>query len=480
MCKLTFCYTATIDGVSSRPQVALSAAKGLTTIPESTAMNLRHLLSRVAAGTLIAACTLGVAHAGGGGKGGGGGGGGGTDPALPGEVLVKLRSTSALQPLLARQSLSLVSRFGARPIYRLQVVGSAAVQDVLARLALEPDVMIAEPNFIHRSPEARGNIAWAIGNPGAYAAQWAPQAMKLTQAQALSRGAGVRVAVLDTGIDANHPLLASRLLPGKDFVDDDNDPSEVFSPTSGAFGHGTHVAGLVAMVAPDARIMPLRVLDTEGNGNAWVLAEAILHALDPDGNPATDDGAHVINLSLGSLSRTRIIDTIAQIAGCAAAVPDDPIADRSDPGYRSDDERCAVSLGAVIVAAAGNDSSASVKEYPAAEGAYGLLSVAASSNKNRLAGFSNSGSWVDMAAPGEGITSTFPGGLYATWSGTSMASPLAAGTAALVLSANPGMAPKDVARRLKRTASVMCGTFLRQVDAYAALANIEPLSSSCR
>jgi subtilisin family serine protease len=451
-------------------------------------MNLPHSLSRLVSLALIAVGTALPAYAGGGSGGGSGGGGtgggtsgsGGGDANMPGEVLVKLRSTAALQPLLLRQSLSLVSRFGARPIYRLQVVGGASVQDVLARLALEPDVMIAEPNIVHSSPEARRNVVWAIGNPGAYVTQWAPQAMKLSQAQTLSRGAGVRVAVLDTGIDANHPLLAGRVLPGKDFVDDDNDPTEVFSATSVSYGHGTHVAGLIAMMAPDARIMPLRVLDSEGNGNAWVLAEAILYALDPDGNPATDDGAHVINLSLGSLSRTRIMDTIAQIAGCAVAVADDPIGDRSDPGYRSDEDRCAASAGAVIVAASGNDSSVSVKEYPAAEGAYGLLSVAASNSKNRLAGFSNSGSWVDLAAPGDGITSAIPGGRWATWSGTSMAAPLAAGAAALVRSANPGMTPKDVTTRLRRTASVLCATNLRQVDAYAAVANIEPPSSSCR
>jgi subtilisin family serine protease len=234
------------------------------------------------------------------------------------------------------------------------------------------------------------------------------------------------------------------------------------------------------MVAPDARIMPLRVLDTEGNGNAWVLAEAILYAIDPDGNPNTDDGAHIINLSLGSLSRTRIMDSIAQIAGCEPAVPDDAIGDRSDAGYRDDELRCAGRAGTLVVAAAGNDSSVSVKEYPAAEGAYGLLSVGATMAKNKLAGFSNSGSWVDLAAPGEGITSAFPGGVYATWSGTSMASPLAAGTAALVRAVEPGLAAKDVARRLKRTASVLCGTDIRQVDTYAAVANIEPPSSSCR
>jgi subtilisin family serine protease len=399
---------------------------------------------------------------------------------MPGEILVKLRSTAALQPLLARQPLTLIDRFGARPIYRLKVVGSTRVKDVLAALALDTDVMIAEANTTHRSPEARRNIPWAIGTQTAYVQQWAPQAMRLAEAQRLTLGTGVRVAVLDTGVDLNHPALAGRLLPGRDFVDGDNDPSEVLSATTGAWGHGTHVAGLVALAAPGAQIMPLRVLDADGVGNAWVLAEALLHAIDPDGNPDTNDGAHVINLSLGSLARTRIIDTIAQIASCEPAVADDPIGDRSDPGYADDERRCANgSNGAVIVAAAGNDGSGSLKEYPAAEGAYGLVSVAASGADGRLAKFSNSGTWIDLAAPGEGITSSIPGG-WATWSGTSMASPLVAGTAALVRGRDLSVRPREVLRRIKQSATPLCGSNIRQVDALGAVTNSNAASNSCK
>jgi subtilisin family serine protease len=395
-------------------------------------------------------------------------------------MLVKLRSTDALQPLLARQPLTLVSRFGARPIYRLKVVGAARVKDVLAALALEPVVMIAEANSTHRSPEARRTIPWAIGTQSAYTQQWAPQAMRLARAQQLGLGTGVRVAVLDTGVDLNHPALAGRLLPGRDFVDGDLDPSEVPSATIGAYGHGTHVAGLIALAAPGAQIMPLRVLDSDGVGNAWVLAEALLHAIDPDGNPATDDGAHVINLSLGSLARTRIIDAIAQIAACEPAVEGDPILDRSDPGYTDDNRRCANgSNGAVIVAAAGNDGSGSLKEYPAAEGAYGLVSVASSNSDGRLSKFTNSGTWIDLAAPGEGITSSIPGG-WATWSGTSMASPLVAGVATLVRGRDLSVRPREVLRRIKQSATPLCGTNIRQVDAYGAVTNANASSNSCK
>lgn len=458
-----------------RPSVVYHQTADLTKKESQKIMST--LSFRGAAATLLASLALwGSPDASG--AGGRSGGGGGGDPNVPGEVLVKLRTTQALQPLLAKYPVTLVSRFGARPIYQLRVVGAADFDAVLAGLGLEPDVMIAEANATHRSPEARGNQPWANGDPDTYREQWAPKAMRLPWAQRLTLGAGVRVAVLDTGVDTSHPMLAGRLLPGFDFVDYDNDPSELGSRANAAFGHGTHVAGLIAMVAPAAKIMPIRVLDPEGMGNAWVLAEALLYALDPDGNPNTDDGAHVINLSLGSLTRTRLMSTMALIASCGAEVEGDPIADRSDPGYDDDRSRCAAGNGAVIVAAAGNDGSPNVKEYPAAEGAYGLMAVGASTSARKLALFSNGGSWVDIVAPGQGITSAVPGG-YGTWSGTSMASPLAAGTAALVRALDLRLAPKDVIRRIKRASANLCGSGLRQVDALAAVTDTVPPVTTC-
>jgi subtilisin family serine protease len=403
------------------------------------------------------------------------------DPQLPGEVLVQLRSSAALGPLLAKYQLGVVSQFGTRPIYRLALLGTTDVGAKIDALLTEFNVLEAEPNAIHQSPEARRINAWAIGTPTAYATQWAPQAMRLPEAQLLSTGAGIRVAVLDTGVDKLHPALAGKLMPGFDFVDFDNDPSEVGDPVANiSFGHGTHVAGLVAMVAPNAKIMPLRVLDADGVGNAWVLAEAILYAIDPDGNPATNDGAHVINMSLGSFNRTHILDTVGRLATCdIAAVIIDPLDPLADPGYNGDRLRCSGSNGAVIVAAAGNDGSKDVREYPAAEGVYGLIAVTASTVTKQLANFSNFGSWVHIAAPGEGITSSVPGGGYGAWSGTSMAAPLTAGAAALVRAADPGLGPKDVTRRLIRISANLCGTKLRQVDAAAALTKVVPIDTVC-
>ncbi|HEX6363260.1 MAG TPA: S8 family serine peptidase [Albitalea sp.] len=393
-------------------------------------------------------------------------------PEMPGEVLLKLRTSAALQPLLAKHQLVLVGRLGARPIYRLKVVGMRTTRDAIAALSVESDVLVAEPNLVVRVPEAHKNGAWAIGTPTDYVMQWAPVALRLPEAHLRSTGSGTRVAVLDTGVDTLHPALAGRLLPGYDFVQRDADPSETGTLLDPAFGHGTHVAGLVALVAPDARIMPLRVLDAAGLGNAWTIAEAAVYAADPDANPATDDGAHVINMSLGSTEPTRIVEMINMLVSCMVfSVTGDATLDVSDVGYTTDRERCGAAAGPVVVAAAGNDASDAVPQYPAAEGGERLLAVAASNAQGQLASFSNFGAWVSLAAPGEGVTSTVPGGGYGTWSGTSMASPLAAGVAALLRAGEPALAPGDVARRLLQTTARLCGSELRQLDAAAALAN---------
>ena len=403
------------------------------------------------------------------------------DGTLAGEVLLQLQSTDLLAPLLGKHGLSLVSQFGARPIYRLKVVGTGDVKATIDALVLEPGVLNAEPNFVHHSPEARRISSWAIGTPVAYRTQWAPQALRLPEAHQISTGAGVRVAVLDTGADLQHPALAGRLMPGFDFVDFDADPSEVGSAqTHPSFGHGTHVAGLVALAAPGATIMPLRVLDADGMGNAWVLAEALLYAVDPDRNPATNDGVQVINLSLGSTGRTKILGTVGELATCAidpvVVLPTDPLA---DPGYNGDRERCNAYSGAVVVAAVGNDASRQMRQYPAAEGVYGLLAIGASNANHGLADFSNFGSWVDAAAPGEGITSAVPNGRWGTWSGTSMAAPLVAGTAALLRAHQPELAPRDVARRILGFGALLCGAKLSQVDAAAALTQTAAAPLSC-
>ena len=400
--------------------------------------------------------------------------------AEPGEVLLVLQSGDGIGALQQRYGLSLISRFGARPIFRVKVPAGADAAQVAGALATQPGVLVADLNYRRASPESVKNNVLAIGSAQGYAAQWADGAMGLSKVRGQANGQGVRVAVLDTGFDLNHPALAGRWLPGKDFVDGDLDPSESAGLPGDGFGHGTHVAGLVAWVAPGARIMPLRVLDASGGGNTWALAEAMLYAVDPDGNPATDDGAQIINLSLAGLQRAHLMDTIHQIVGCNPPDPLNTAVDTRDAGYGDDNQRCANQAGAVVVAGAGNDGSSNLRAYPAAEGAYSLLAVAASTGQGKMAGFSNSGGWVHLAAPGEGVTSTVPGGGYATWSGTSMATPLVAGAAALVRQLYPQLTARQVARCLESTTSGLSGTKLRQVSISSALRTLADDPKRCK
>jgi subtilisin family serine protease len=360
------------------------------------------------------------------------------------EVLVKLKPlanllnivTSGLDP-----NIGPMDRLGSLPIYRLRIIDGVSPLVKAANLALNPLVAYAEPNYIGQGPEGVYQSGWSKGenNDSGYRTQWAPDKIRLSEAHTVSRGAGVTVAVLDTGADLSHPALAGRLVQGFDFVDLDADPSEEGAyGQDAAYGHGTHVAGLVALAAPDAKIMPLRILKPDGAGNSWLLAQAIRYA--------TDYRVGVINLSYSVQHRSVLIDELLSIA-------------------------TSVQPGAVVAAAAGN-SGGTAPEYPAAEGAPGLLAVAASTLSDKLADFSTRGSWVSVAAPGERIVSSVPldsGSAYATWSGTSMATPLTAGTAALVRAAQPNLRPAQVAQQIIVTSATIHGSAPQRIDAAAAV-----------
>lgn len=371
---------------------------------------------------------------------------------LPGEVIVKLKPSADIRKFAARfglrDSSSSIDRLGPRSIYRMQIADGDTPKHKAAVLAQEPLVDYAEPNYQGQIPEARLRSSWVVGGDiHEYVAQWAPAMMRLPEAHAVSGGAGVTIAILDTGIDLSHPALAGRLVSGYDFVDMDSDPSEEGAyGQDNAFGHGTHVAGLVALAAPDAKIMPLRTLRPDGSGTIWMQAEALRYAI--------ERGADVINLSYSYDQPSRLLDDVLAEVTCSA------------PGNK--DCRSTTRPGAVVVAAAGNDGADS-REYPAGTHAPGILAVGASTEADVLAAFSNYGSWVQVAAPGDRILSTIPGGGFATWSGTSMATPLTAGTIALLRAARPAMRPVEVVSRLTTTAATINSQVRRRVDAAAAL-----------
>src|ERR1043166_130767 len=309
---------------------------------------------------------------------------------------------------------------------------------------------MAEPNYVLGTPGA-GSTSWSLGGSwsigGSWrigggikgsAVQWMRSRIGLDAAHQVTKGAGVRIAVLDTGIDLQHPLFAGKLLPGYDFVDNDNDPSEEGMPHTGAYGHGTHVAGLIAQVAPDAKIMPLRILDKDGVGDMWRLARALIYAANPDGDVNTDDGVDIINLSIGTTERASLIEKVLRAETNEGRRPDDP----DFPQIRHP--------GIIVVAAAGNTGDGT-RIFPAAASDLvgGMLAVGASTPADNMADFSTRGFWVEFMAPGERIVSSIPGGRYGVWRGTSMAAPIVSGVVALIRSRYPMLAPHDVLERLE-------------------------------
>lgn len=398
------------------------------------------------------------------------GGGGNADDFAAGEIIVKLPSRRYLRAIAAQYGLDPVpldqigNPVNDEIVFRLRLLDpNASPKDVAEQIELDPlgRAIYAQPNYVKQAPEARARVVWASsGTPAEYQGQWAPEIIDLETAHAINRGAGQTIAVLDTGIDMTHPEFANRLVPGYDFVDNDSDPSEVGShPADLAFGHGTHVAGIVALAAPDAKIMPVRVLDSAGEGADWVIAEALLWAADPDGDPTTNDGATVINLSFGSPARSSLMRDVIEAVTSAECVHD-------SPGHLP----CLFpqGTGPVVVSAAGNGGS-DEREYPAGDGSDGTISVGASTANDRLASYSNRGSWVDVAAPGDAIYSTVPGGGYASWSGTSMATPFVTAEAALVRATNPTLSTDNVVRRIIDTCERIPGDVRDRINVARAI-----------
>ena len=236
------------------------------------------------------------------------------------------------------------------------------------------------------------------------------------------RGAGIKVAVIDSGLDLGHPAFANRLAPShewRDFVDGDAYPQDERLEGGGNYGHGTGVAGIVLQVAPNATILPLRVLDAEGAGDITDVAAAVDHAVAA--------GADVINLSLGTDEDSEVLNRMLAYA-----------AERK----------------VFVTASSGNTGDSNIT-YPARNaregtkaGAY-LLSVGSVDAYNRLSTFSTYGDALELTAPGEYIYTAFPGNQVGYWSGTSFAVPMVTGTLALILGENEGD-KKTVAKKLEQ------------------------------
>lgn len=320
--------------------------------------------------------------------------------ANPGNVQVALaRAGARLQDTISRLN-----------IHILQVPEPAADQ-VAAALMKTGLFTFVEPDFV-----AHGAATAVVPNDPDYSSQWHLATIQAPYAWGVTTGvSGAPIAVIDSGADGTHPDLSSKLVAGWNFVTGT-------STTADDYGHGTAVAGTAAAATNNATgvagvswlnpIMPLLVLDSTGSASYSNIASAITYA--------ADHGARVINISLGGSSASSTLQSAVNYAW---------------------------NKGSVVFAAAMNNST-STPYYPAA--CTYVVAVSATEPNDTLASFSDFGSYIDLSAPGDNILTTMNGGGYGYWYGTSFSSPIAAATAALVLSLRPGLSASSLVTLLEQ------------------------------
>jgi subtilisin family serine protease len=352
------------------------------------------------------------------------------------------------------------------------------VQSLLGIVSIEADRLLPIPQpplpgipsglYDTASVNYYGAVAWH-----GYVVQPATQIIRLRDAQNGFRigGSGI-VAVIDTGVEVNHPVLSAVLLPGYDFTRNQPGASEwldvlglengftVISPEKEqpvyvqqstaavldqstaavldggpyrAFGHGTMTSGLIHLVAPNAQILPLKAFSSNGTGQLSNIIAALYYAV--------QHHANVVNMSFDVSSPSPALTQAAAYANKA---------------------------GVVLVASAGNGNT-SAPVYPAALNTY-VVGIASTTNWDTRSSFSNYGATdVWIAAPGENIISTFPGGTYGSASGTSFSSPIVAGTVSLMLSAKSSLNQSQAASALSHAVRLTPDLNRGRLDAYQAI-----------
>jgi len=379
------------------------------------------------------------------------------------EFIVSLKPGQSIAKVTQTTGTRVTRQIPGQSVYLVQA-NTGNADTVLQKLINNPGVEVAEPNRSFRFEPGSGTLLPADADLvqsmaalldgqtrmnfygtdvlNAYVNQTALQIIRLRETRNITTGAGTKVAYIDTGVDSDHPALRPWLDPGIDLVGsgsvsefdglsadlsawvngntptlldnrlafvlrqsmaallDDGSGGQTAPDLPTAFGHGTLVAGLLHVVAPESRIVPVRAFDTNGNTTLFRLAEGIYRA--------SDLGVDVLNMSF---STTTVSQTL----------------------HRS--VLYAQGKGVALVASAGNESANAAGIYPAS---YPLVTgVAATDFDDHLATFSNYGTGISISAPGAFVISTAPGGRYAMAWGTSFSAPIVAGSIALVSSVTP-------------------------------------------
>jgi len=327
----------------------------------------------------------------------------------------------------------IATKYGLAGVFKLTVPAGTDIFAMIADYQRHPAISYAEPNLIFRVSDFPNdpdfNKQWALHNTGQTGGT--PDAdIDAPEAWDIEKGKpAVLIAIVDTGVDYNHPELAGRVRTDidKDFINNDDDAMD-------DHGHGTYCAGIaaantnnalgIAGVCQGCQILPVKVLNSNGSGTAESVAQGIQYA--------AQAGARIINLSLGYASKCGCSQTVARAINYAF-------------------ER-----GSLLVAASGNDYDKTRLSYPAASPR--VMSVGASDHRDQEADFSNRSQALDIMAPGKDVYSLDRGGRYRTASGTSAAAPHVSGVAGLVWSAHPTLTNVQVWWILYQSADDLPGT----------------------
>ena len=325
---------------------------------------------------------------------------------VEGQLVIRLTEGTPIGPVNAEFGTTVLVSIPDLNVFLLQLPPHVSEQALLQLLEVQNNVEWVELNFIGDVADGQTQSFFVSMSPPDYDDQYAWSIVDLPGAHAAATGQGAVVAVLDTGVDATHEVLMGRVLAGGyNFIamdentadtgnglDDDGD-----GVVDEMVGHGTFLAGIIAKTAPAADILAVKVLNGDGLGDTFTVAQGIFFAIEA--------GADVINLSLVVSEETQILSLAASEA---------------------------LEAGVVVAAAAGNADQTEPLPYPAADPV--VIAVGATDAGDLKALFSNYGEFVAVCAPGVDIVSCFPGNQYALSHGTSMSAAFVSGVAALLRS----------------------------------------------
>jgi len=328
------------------------------------------------------------------------------------QVLVKFKpiATEEIFKIHQQNKAKVIKEIKVLRIYQVEISTETTLEETIKKYKENPNVIYAEPNFV-------GKTFATIPNDLHFNKQWAVKKTELDKAWDLGKGGPeIVVAVLDSGVDLNHPDLKENLIPGYDFINDDPEPMD-------DNGHGTLVAGVIAAKGENgegiagvswySKIMPIKVVDSQGSGHYFNLAQGIIYAV--------ENGAKIVNLSVGGYTYSEALKEIVDYA---------------------------LSQGCIIVAGVGDDNF-NIPVFPAAYP--GVIGVGATGEKDEVSTDSNYGGFLDLYAPGKEIYSTLPGSQYGYGSGSSLAAAYVSGLVALLISADQSLGRQRIEEILYAT-----------------------------